>query len=172
MKLNRALVAALYSIAFMLMLIPLSEAALSVWPMRAGTASWRYGATGLVSRALMTPLLGLAIASGAAIALDHRRMLRTLAVAAALGTLLLVSASGLFALDALEVHNRVRLDARSAFYAATLQATAKIAAAITVLALVAIGGWRASVMPAGQRSTASHGRRHGFTQGSQSSQTA
>ncbi|HEX7052223.1 MAG TPA: hypothetical protein VF188_18590 [Longimicrobiales bacterium] len=155
----RALAPAAYLVALLLVAIPLSEVVVSTLPAHPGTAHWRFGAAGMLSRALMTPLLGLLLAAGLAIALGHRRTLRTLTLLAVLGAAALLLLLPLFGLDALEVRARIQPAARGAFGLAAVQAAGKIVLAAVGLLLLARGGWRAgreaAEQEAGRRRAAS-----------------
>ncbi|MEX2375124.1 MAG: hypothetical protein WD942_05990 [Dehalococcoidia bacterium] len=144
MKTNRTLLAAGYGLAVLLMLIPVTDTFLRVWPTRVGEVAWRYGAMGLASNALMTPVMGLAFGIGTALFARHRRVLRALAVLTGLGVTLLVVLGVGFVLDLLRVRSGVSAEALSAFDVANFQALLKISALGLVASLLAIGSWVAS----------------------------
>lgn len=143
-----------YGIATMLILIPLADTVVGTLPLRAGDVAWRFGAAGLFSRAIMTPLLGLFLCAAIAAALDHRRVIRVVAVMSGVTALLLMGVVGLFMLDALQMRSQVRPDAKPAFDTATALALAKYGAGILLLTVFAIRAWKASRKVA-QRRTAS-----------------
>lgn len=149
MKPNRAVIAAAYAVALMLVLIPLSEMLLRVWPLRLGEASWRFGAVGLFSNALMTPLLGLTFAGMLAFIYGHRRTIRTISVVLGVSGLILVLASGMFILDALQMRASVVPEAKLAFDVASAQALLKLGLFTVVGFVMAVGGWRSTKAPAG-----------------------
>ncbi len=102
----RRVAAAAYLLAALLIVFTSMDLVQSVWPIRAGDVQWRVLSVGLLSRMLITPLLGLVVAYFAALLMEHRRVLRTLAVLEALLAVLLVVGIGFYALDALELRAR------------------------------------------------------------------
>lgn len=162
MKLNRPLLAAGYLTAILLIAIPFSEAIMAAWPIRITETPWRFGSTGILSRALMTPLLGLFVAAALAVAANHRRALWTLGLGGAVLSLLLIVTAPVFVLDVLEMRSRVRPQAARLFDSATVTALAKILAGALVSGLLATGCIRAARSlkrtPPPARAPASQGR--------------
>lgn len=140
----RPLAWAAYSVAFLLLVIPLVDSVLGVWPARLGDVSWRYGAAGLFSRAFMTPLLGLLVALLVAVVMEHRNVARVLAGVAFVGAALAIGAVASFSLDALQTRAQVRPEALSAFDTATVVALAKYVVSALVAVLLGVGGWKAA----------------------------
>ena len=97
----------LYLIALLLIATPLIDFAANAWPARAGDVAWRYGAVGLLSGYVLTPLLGLGLAGAIAVTLEHRLVLRSLVIISWVGALVLVAASVDFSLDALQLRHNV-----------------------------------------------------------------
>jgi hypothetical protein len=126
MKPNRAVIAGAYAVALLLVLVPLSEMTLRVWPLRMAEPSWRFGAVGLFSNALMTPLLGLTFAGMLAYIYGHRVTIRTLAVLLGVSGLVITGAIGMFILDALQMRASVVPEAKLAFDVASAQALMKL----------------------------------------------
>jgi hypothetical protein len=118
----------------LLIIFPLLDAFLTVWPIRAGEVSWRFGAVGIFSRALMTPLFALVLAYAVALALEHRVMQRVISVFAGIGALCMLAASGFFILDAVQMRTQVQEQMKTAFDVASVVALGKI----TIVAIVAI----------------------------------
>lgn len=144
MHANRRLLAAAYLVAAGLLLVPVVETALSVWPLRPGTVSWRFGAAGLFSRGLLTSLLGLVAAGAVALAAGHRGVLRALAVLCAVASVSFLGGAVLLALDAVQLRASVNPDARTGYDLAAAGAMLKVLHAFLVTGLVAWGGWAAS----------------------------
>lgn len=140
---NRHTVArALYVVAIMLIVIPLSDALPALWPLHPGAADWRFAVVGLLSGALMTPLLGSFLVLAAAALLDHRRVL---AVGAWLLFALVVVLAGvavLFALDFLEVRTRILERARPAALGAAAKAVWKLGVGGAVSLVLALSARR------------------------------
>lgn len=140
---NRLTVArALYVIAAMLVLIPLSEFLPALWPLRLGTPDWRFAVTGMGSGAIMTPMLGVFLALAAAATLEHRRILAIGSWALFACALVLVALAGLFALDALEIRARMRQPAQPAMLGATLKAMWKMGVGCVVALVLAFSARR------------------------------
>ena len=133
-----------YLVAFLIFLFPLLDTALSVWPPQTSQLAWRFGAVGLFSRALMTPLLGVLIAFGIALLMEHRTFLRVLAIANGVAAVLILVVMGLFILDALEMRVQVRADTKRAFDAASIVALVKYGTGMLVALAFAVHGWKAS----------------------------
>ncbi len=142
MKLNRQLTAVAYLVAALMLVIPVLEVTLSVWPLRMGETSWRFGTVGLLSQALMTPLLGALVLMLVAVTLGHRKTIATVSGIAALLALALVVVIPIFALDAIQMRTQVRTDAHRAFDLSSLLAAIKLSAAFVIALLLAIGSWK------------------------------
>lgn len=142
MKLNRPLVIVAYAMVLLMILIPIGEALLSVAPFRLGDTAWRFGAAGMVSRALMTPLLGLILLGAIGYALERRWVVLTTAGLALFAMLALFGAQVIFILDAVQMRSLVREEARQAFDAASVLALFKMFVSGVVTLLLAIGAWR------------------------------
>jgi len=144
MKVSRALMGSLYMVALGLVVAPLAGTLVSVWPVQIGVVSWRFGAAGMFSRGLLTSLMGLLLAGGAAIVFGHRRTLRAVAVASGLASIALLCAAGLLLLDAAQLRGSVRPQSLPAYHVAAAGALVKILYAWLVTALMAVGGWKTS----------------------------
>jgi hypothetical protein len=149
MKPNRAVIAGAYAVALLLVLVPLSEMTLRVWPLRMAEPSWRFGAVGLFSNALMTPLLGLTFAGMLAYIYGHRVTIRTLAVLLGVSGLVITGAIGMFVLDALQMRASVVPEAKLAFDVASAQALMKLGVFALISFVLAFGGWRSTSLPRG-----------------------
>ena len=90
----RPLLTALYVVAIAFIVPSLLEFLLVSFPYRPGTAQWRFGAVGLLfNSVLFSPIIGLLVATFAAVQLGQRRAARTAAVVAfVLAALLLIAA--------------------------------------------------------------------------------
>ena len=133
-----------YSVALLLIFFPLLDWAISVWPVRAGEVAWRFGATGLFSRVLITPLLGLLLAFAMAVLLEQRRVLRGISILSGLTGLAIVGGVVLFLLDALQMRPQVRPQAKMAFDLTTVVALAKYGLGVLVLSSFGVAAWKSS----------------------------
>lgn len=140
---NRRTVArALYVVAIMLIVIPLSEALPALWPLRLGAADWRFGVVGLMSGALMTFLLGTFLVLAAAAVLDHRRVLAVGSWLLFALVVVLVGVAVLFVMDFLEVRMRIQVKARLAVLAAAAKAVWKLGVGGAVSLVLAVSSRR------------------------------
>lgn len=133
-----------YGVAFLLIALPLLDSVLGVWPLRINEATWRFGAVGLFSRAVMTPLLGVLLGLLFAVVAGHSAAARAFSILAFLGVGAALFALGFFALDTLQTRVQIRTEALRAFDTAAGIAVAKYVAGIAVASLLGVGGWRAS----------------------------
>ncbi len=140
----RPLAWAAYSVAFILIVVPLTEVLLGIWPLRIGQVNWRFGAAGLVSQSVITPLLGMLLAVTTAALVEHRVTARVLAGFALLGGVLGALALAMFSLDALEARSAVRTESLQAFDKAAVVAAVKFVLGSISAVLLGVGGWKAS----------------------------
>jgi hypothetical protein len=145
----RRIAPAAYCIAALLLLLPSMDYIGNVWPFRPGAVDWRYGAVGMISTYLLSPLIGLLLASATAALLPQPKVSKLLGVlgwVAALGLLLAVAG---FVLDSLQVRSAAPADARWVTTTSFLLASAKMVGAAFTLMILGVGNLRASreVMP-------------------------
>lgn len=150
----RPMLKGMYPIAFAIMLIPVFEMTVGIWPLRADNLGWRFGTLGLLLKSLVVPLFGLGIASTIAVVLDQRRMVRVLACVALAASVLIALTVAIFALDYLQLRIAVSPQIRpamdkSAFTAATIGLVL-----VPVATSIGIGGWKVSRLKASERSDA------------------
>lgn len=146
------LVLATYLVAVLLVAIPWTDTLARVLPARADEVAWRFGALGLSSRALMTPLLGLVLIAGTAVARGHRRVLRALAVVAGLAAATCTVAAGIFALDSLQMRGQVDPEIVQEFDISTVPALVKMVLVAVTLVPLSVGAWKsADAVGAGRR---------------------
>lgn len=136
-----------YGVAVLLVFFPLLDSLLTVWPLQLGNVTWRFGAAGLFSRALMTPILGILLALATALAFQHRVVLRLASVLSALGAFGMVALAAVFVLDAAQARTQVVEAAASSFRISYLVAVMKYSLAALLSLLMALGGWLAASLP-------------------------
>jgi hypothetical protein len=134
----------LYAIGTLIFLAPLGDLAASVGSLNPGAVPWRFGVAGLLSGALVLPMVGLGLWLAAAALLEHRGFLRALSVLAAILFLVVVVTLVVFALDTLQVRVQVRPDARPAFDLAALKAALTFLLEGVVLAVLTVNLHRAA----------------------------
>ena len=136
----RPLVRALYPVAALLVVIPFFDLISTAWPLQPGTLQWRYGFLGLLANVLMTPLLGVVLASVAAASLGHSGTLRVVSVLWLIGAALLLAAVVLFALDVLQLQPQVADQQVTNYRAGSSIAAGKFLLSIVALVWLGIGG--------------------------------
>jgi hypothetical protein len=142
----RPLAVPAYLVAAILVFFPVIDTSLGLLPTALGEVSWRFGAIGLFSRALVSPLLGLLLACAVALLLNQPRTLRVLSIVNAGLAVAILGTVALFLLDALQMRAQVRPDAALSFDIASGVALAKYAVAGAVTSALAITGWKAATI--------------------------
>ena len=131
-----------YCVAFLLIAIPVLDYVTNVWPLQTGEVRWRYGSIGILAGFLLTPLMGVLFALVAGAVLNHRVLLRILAVVSMVVAGLLLACIGLFTLDALQVRATVPLESRPAFDVGAIKAAVKCFAGAAAFAWIGWAGIR------------------------------
>jgi hypothetical protein len=131
-----------YLTAAALILIPFTDAALTLWPWKPGIPQWRFGALGLASNAFMIPTAGMLILLVTALTLGHWRTLRVFGATCALLALFTGLSIGLFTLDAIQSGASIQPAVKLSFKVASVTAAVKLAFATLTLAGFAIAGLR------------------------------
>lgn len=140
-----------YVLAILLVLYPAMDLAANVWPWKAGEVGWRYGTYGILSGYFMTPLMGLMLAVGVALALGHARRAKVLASLAWVVGLVFFAATVMYALDALQVRSTVPDQARTQFSIGTIKAVVKNVISAFVLLWIGWVGFRGAKGSASSR---------------------
>ena len=126
MTLTKRFAPATYLVAFSLVAIPLFDAAMSTRPLHLHDPRWRFGAVGLISNAMLFPVLGALVAIVAATVFEQRRTRRVLAVLTFVGTAICLVALGMFVLDALQSHSSVNPQFERSFELASATVVVKL----------------------------------------------
>src|SRR5688500_16893805 len=90
-----------YIVAATLLLFPMGDYLVAVWPLHPSVVRWRFGAIGILSNALVFPVLAAFLAVTTAALLEHRRVQLVAIGLAAVVALALLVISGMFVLDAI-----------------------------------------------------------------------
>jgi hypothetical protein len=141
---GRTVVGALLPVALLLIASPLADLTAALLPIRPGEVSWRFGAYGLLTNALVTPILGLALILVIYGFRGHRRPTAITAAVAALVALILIGGFALFVLDYLQLRQAVGRLARGPYDSAAFKAMIVAAFEAAVLLSLAVSGFRAS----------------------------
>src|SRR5262245_3727133 len=121
---GRSIVWAIYAVALILLVSPLIDLIGAVWPARFGEVSWRFGAFGLTTTALVSPILGLAMLKVGGVVLEHRRFVRGVAWIDLILLLLLLTGVVFFALDYLQLRSTLATSSLSQYDLAGFKAAA------------------------------------------------
>jgi len=133
-----------YCVALLLVVTPLVDLVANVWPPRLGAVEWRFGTFGLLSGFLLTPLLGMVLATGAAALLEHRGAQRTFALLDLAGAALLMIAAVMLSLDWLQMRASIDPATRPAIDIGSVKSIAKHLGVTVALGWLGGVGWRAS----------------------------
>lgn len=147
----RPLAWCLHAVGLLLCLAPLVDLAAGVGSVNPEAVPWRFGAAGLLSGALVLPMLGLCLVLVAAVVLDQLGLIRVLGGVAVLLFLVILAITVSFALDALQVRGQIRQEAKPAFDLATLKAAATYALEAMVLLVLGLNARTAARHAAAQR---------------------
>jgi hypothetical protein len=143
-RILRSFLPALYPVAALLAIAPLTEMFGAAGSARPGLASWRFGVVGVGLNAIVVHTLGFALALGVAAYLNHRRVLRAVSAATLVAAVVVVAGIVRFLLDFNQVQLLVSAAERQALDAATLRALILATLAVPVLVVLGGKGWIAS----------------------------
>jgi len=135
-------VAGIYALGILLVFWPLLDWFTTVGTPRFESLEWRYGAVGLLSAYLSTPLLGLAVLMMTAFLLRQATALRFISAFSLLLAVVLIPAMGSFALDVIQLRAGRPPESLPSFHAGALIAEAKHFTHFLVLLLLGLGGWK------------------------------
>lgn len=156
---GRSIVWVLYAVALVLLVSPLLDLVGAVWPPRMGEVSWRFGAFGLATSALVSPILAFAMAKIAGVLLDHRIVVRVVAVIDLVLLVLLLAGLAFFALDFLQLRATLATPSLGQYDTAGFKAAVNGVLELIVLGWMGVAGLRAST--GGGKGSAPHGAREG-----------
>lgn len=148
----RSFVPAIYAVGIIMILVALGDLSGTVWPMRPGDVGWRYGAMGISSNYLVTPIFGLLLLSSAAALASHRGFLRFLALLAIVISAAIAAAIALFALDTVQMRQGAEAGAKWVTGVSATIASVKFVCAATVLFILGLGGLRGAKVAVTDRS--------------------
>lgn len=153
-RVSGAFVFGAYFFLFSLFMWPVIDLFSNSWPLQPGNIQWRMGFMGLYTAYITTPLLALVLSLGLAFGLSHRVTLKALSALCFLGTVVMVIAMGLFALDAVQLRSGIPMENRVAYTAGTVLTELKFVSAFMVLVFLGWGGWKtAGAMPGKPKSS-------------------
>lgn len=144
---GRSIVWALYAVALILLVSPLVDLVGAIWPPRMGEVSWRFGAFGLTTSALVSPILGFAMLKVAGVLLEHRGVVRTVAVIDLVLMLVLLGGVAFFALDFVQLRATLAASSLGQYDMAGFKAAVNGLLELIVLGWMGVAGLRASSGP-------------------------
>ncbi|MDH3497185.1 MAG: hypothetical protein OER21_10500 [Gemmatimonadota bacterium] len=133
-----------YLFALLLVVFPLGDLLVNVWPPRVGELQWRYGSIGLLSGFWLTPLFGVALGAICASVLEHRRVLRTLAVLSLIAVFVMSGLVVLFTLDWLQVRPTIPAEGKASMDVGSLKALVKHGVVAVLFVWFGVAGWQTS----------------------------
>ena len=133
----------LHAIGLLLILAPLLDLAAGIGSLSPAEVPWRFGAAGLLSGALVLPMLGLGLILVGTVVLEQYGVTRTVGVLAILLLVAVVAVTVSFGLDSLQLRAQIRQDAKRAFDLAAIKAVATYGLEVFVLAVLAVNARRA-----------------------------
>ncbi len=141
---GRSIVWVLYAVALALLVSPLVDLIGAVWPARMSEVSWRFGAFGLTTSALVSPILGFAFLKIGGVLLEHRGVVRTVAIIDLLLLVLLLVGLAFFALDFLQLRATLAASSLGQYDMAGFKAAVNGLIELIVLGWMGVAGLRAS----------------------------
>lgn len=121
----RGLLRAAHAAGLLFIVLPLVDYFANVLPLRLD-ARWRYGAVGLLSNYLLTPVLGALVIGLVAGFARQRRILLVVAWASAVVGVCVVAGQAIFGLDVLQLRPAVPLATRHMFTVGAAKASFKL----------------------------------------------
>jgi hypothetical protein len=138
----RAVLPPLSAVAFLLVASPAVDLIGAILPPRPAEVSWRFGAFGLLTNALVTPILGLAIMQIVAILLEQWKTARRLTYLNLILAVALLLGLGLFVLDYIQLRHAVTGSSRAAYDAAAIKAFLVAVLELGVLVWLVVSGFQ------------------------------
>ncbi len=132
---SRQLASASYFVAFLLIVIPTFDALMQVAPFRPSAAQWRFAAVGLLSNALMIPAVGVLLALYTSLTFDDAKLRNTIRIVSWIMVVVLLAATGFFALDSVQTRPAIRPQMQLSFLVASITAAVKLLLGVIAFAL-------------------------------------
>jgi hypothetical protein len=152
---HRPLLASGYIVAFLWAAFSLIDLVVRLYPLRPEATAWRVGAVGLATLTLATLLLSLFILCTTAYLLQHRLVLRGLAVLSLAGAAALLTVVPFFALDVLELRRLVPAEGHGPFDWGMGRAAVMLVLAAGAFLWIGLTGWKATAVQQKAKAAAS-----------------
>ena len=150
---DEQLAAPLYALAVLLVGWPMIDFVQGIGAFSPGNIQWRFASVGLLSGALLTPMLGVALAMVVAAVRGHVVFQRVLAILNLVAAIVLVLLLIAFLLDVLQLRGVVPDQRQREFTSASGKAILKHATAAAMFAFLSVRGFQLSARSA-RRATA------------------
>jgi hypothetical protein len=123
-------------------IVQLIDVVIRAMPFRVQSPAWRLGVVGLAANAVGTPMLAFLVILAIAVVAGDRGVVYLVAVLSALGAALCLLATGVFALDALEMKAQVQAGLSRQYDIASLWLVARVVIAAGIFLVFGISAFR------------------------------
>jgi hypothetical protein len=130
---------------------PLLELYIRSAPTRVHSPAWRLSLIGNVAGAISAPILGLFLMLAISVLAEDRGVAYVISSLSALSAVFCLGATGLFALDALQMRSQVQANLTDSYGLASAWIATKLILSVIALAVIAVSALRAAQGP--KRST-------------------
>ncbi len=139
----RPFASSLYLVAALVVVLPMIDLVLTFWPFAPGSAEWRYGAVGLLSGFVLTPLMGMTLAVVIVHSIQSAAGIKVTSILNIAAGGVIGVATLMFILDALQVRGNVPLEGRGTFDIGMVKAILKNGTSALAFLWMGIVGMRA-----------------------------
>jgi hypothetical protein len=130
-----------YLVGAALILFPVFDAFVSIFPLRFGEFRWRYGASAMLANAFLIPNAGLLVLLATAISYGHATFRRVLGVVAIAGAVTWLVMIGMFALDSIQTRAVVHAEMLRSFSLASWSAVGKMLLSTATMLALGLAGF-------------------------------
>jgi hypothetical protein len=127
-----------------MLLIPVVELLIRSSPMRIHSPAWRLGVISTAATVAGSPLLALLVMFAIALAAEERAVVAVVSAISGAAAVLCVLATGLFALDALQMKGDVRADLADSYGVGSTWVVIRLVATAIMFAVLAISAFRSA----------------------------
>jgi hypothetical protein len=129
-----------YLAAFLLLVYPVLDTLVPALPLHPGVTQWRYAVVLALGGTIINPLLAMLILLGVSIMSEDRMITIAVSSVSVAATLILVIATGMYALDSVQLHGNVAPQMNSRFVAVSLWTLLRFASAALTMAIISVVG--------------------------------
>ena len=139
---GRVLAAGLYAVCAVFLLSPTLDVIGAIVPIRFDNIQWRFGLVVSLAPSIMVHAVALGSTAVLAVLWGHRNVLRTLALAAIVLSVLYLIMAGMFGIDVLQLRAAIPGSRRAPFYVMVLKCLTQSVVGGATLGLMGMGAWR------------------------------